>query len=204
MAVKRVDLLNQPKVHRPAEVERAAAELSLANLKRLRAIAHVIMRRYGVDVAGRDYDDLVSEALARTLNGTRSWRKGVDFMHHLTQSMRSIAWRWFEREAEKRAAAAARPWEHQQLAPANDDDAAVAERVIAPQPDVERAAIARERLRKITGAFADDPEAKAVLAGWAIGCKGPEIRRRYGMTEKQLRAAVRRIRRFAQQGIRYD
>ena len=201
MAVKRLDLLNQPKVHSPAEAERAAADLSLADLKRLRAVAHAIMRRYGVDIAGRDYDDLVSEALARTLDRTRSWRQGVDFLHHLTQSMRSIAWKWFEREAEKREAAAARPLEHLELA--NDDDVAVVERVIAPQPDVERAAVARERLQKIVSAFADDPAAKAVLAGWAIGCKGPEIRQRYGMTEKELRAAVRRIRRFAQQGVRH-
>jgi RNA polymerase sigma-70 factor (ECF subfamily) len=51
-------------------------------------------------VTGR-FDDssakeLLHEALVKTLEGTRPWRRGVQFTHHLFGCMRSISHNWFE------------------------------------------------------------------------------------------------------------
>ena len=187
---KRIDVEGLPKIHTEAEVESAVAGLTPADLKRLRAVAGAIFSSHGLDPEERDPDDLVAEAVARTLDRTRGWRKGVDFRHHLIQSMRSVGWTWKERQEDR-----ARIGPTVSLAELKPAAAAVALRAHATDP--ESAAIARDLVRKIERAFAGDRAARAVLAGWASEHKGPEICRRYRLTEKELRAAVRRIRRFA-------
>lgn len=53
-----------------------------------------------VPVRGRlhyaDAEDLLHEALVKTLDGTRRWRHGVTFMQHMVGCMSSIANNWFE------------------------------------------------------------------------------------------------------------
>ncbi len=190
---KRVDLQNRPKIHTDAEVERAVAGLTRADLKRLRAIARTIFSSLSLPAADRGPDDLVSEALARTLNRSRGWRKQVDFLYHLSQSMRSIAWKWREREDEKARAVTTLSLDELP----GGDAAALPDTLTSRSSDPQATTIRRDLLRQIQRAFADDPAARAVLDSWAQGCKGPEIRRRHGLTEKELRAAIRRIRRFA-------
>lgn len=46
--------------------------------------------------------------------------------------------------------------------------------------------------------FAGDEVAAAVIHGMWVQMKGPEIRKRWNLTEKQYAAAVRRIRRLPQ------
>ena len=192
-----LSLKTTPRLHSEAEIEQAAAELSPADLKRLQLVARTVMRYYGLATAVRDHDDLVAEALIRTLGGSRSWRKGVDFVYHLAQAMRSVAWTWFEQEAAQRADAdAVERWESAMLGSADSADSV--DGLLDPEPDAEAACLAREQVERIRRAFADDPAANAVLAGWAIGCKGPEIRQLHGLSDKTFQAAVRRIRRFAQ------
>lgn len=199
MPVKRK--IGGPPVHTPAAVEKAAAGLSRLDRKRLRAAARAILRGFGLHTVVRDDDDLVSEALYRTLSGSRSWRKGVDFTRHLAEAMRSIAWAWREREMEKAEAETGSVdfWDPMAVVSAEEATAELAV-LVAPEPDPEQVAIAKEQVRMLERAFADDRVAREVLAGWAIGYKGPEIRRRCGITERELRAAIRRIRRLAQRG----
>ncbi|MEM7349477.1 MAG: hypothetical protein AAF657_01640 [Acidobacteriota bacterium] len=186
-----------PRLHNQAEIEQAAAELSPADLKRLQLVARTIVRYYGLATAVRDHEDLVAEALTRTLGGSRGWRKGIDFVYHLAQTMRSIAWTWFEQEAAQRTdAGSAERWDTAMLGTA--DSAAAAESLFDPEPDAEAACLAREQLAEIRRAFDDDNAASAILAGWAIGCKGPEIRQLHGLSPRAFQAAVRRIRRLAQ------
>lgn len=191
-----------PPSHSAAEVEQATAGLETVDLKRLRLIARVLVGR-NVDSAGRDDDDLVSEAVLRTLQGTRAWRRGVDFMHHLAETMRSVAWEW-RQQSHRRAEAGLVPLpgarQPETLSAGDDFTPDPVESAVSPDPGAEALAIARDRLRVMVETFADDPTATAVLEGWADGSKGPEIQQRHGMTEKAFRAAVRRIRRFALRG----
>lgn len=186
-----------PPAHTGAEIERATAGLEAADLKRLRAVARVLIGP-NVDSAGRDYDDLVSEAVLRTLQGSRAWCRGVDFLHHLAQAMRSVAFEW-RQQGQRRAEAGLVPLPE---SPSGGDDLGqgLVESAPSLDPGAEARAITRDRLRAMVEAFEDDRAASVVLEGWAAGRKGPEIRRRHGMSEKELRAAMRRIRRFAQLG----
>ncbi len=188
---RRLDIRAQPRIHSDAEVERAVAGLTPADLKRLRAVARAILSRDGLSGADRGPDDLVSEAVTRTLNRSRGWRLQLDFLRHLAQSMRSIAWTWKERFDVATRAGLPVSLENVPLPTTIDES------LLSHEPNPRAAAIARDLVRKIAAQFADDHVASAVLAGWAVGDKGPEIRRRHELTENQLRAAVRRIRRFA-------
>ena len=133
MPVKRK--IGGPPVHSPAAVEKAVAGLSRLDLKRLRAAARAILRSLGLHTKVRDEDDLVSEAVTRTLYGSRSWRKGVDFTRHLAEAMRSIAWTWREREIDNAESVSVDFWEPTAMvseAEAADELAVLA----APEPDV--------------------------------------------------------------------
>src|ERR1700740_2425901 len=82
--------------HDRIEVLAAFRALSEAEMKRLTGYARYRM----VPVRGRlhdaDAEDLFHEALVKTLEGTRPWRRGVPFVHHLLGCMSSITNNWFE------------------------------------------------------------------------------------------------------------
>ena len=83
-----------------AAVSRALAELSEIDLLRLRALAR--LRARGLPL-GIDWSDLLHEALARALDGSRQWPHGVPILVFLTGVMRSVCadvWRRRRREAE--------------------------------------------------------------------------------------------------------
>jgi hypothetical protein len=65
----------------------------------------------------------------------------------------------------------------------------------ARQPGADRALSAKASLDAIWQSFADDPVVCAILEGWKHGVPGPEICRRSKISEKEYRAAVRRLRR---------
>ena len=174
--------------HGADEVRQAAEALTRVDLKRLWAVSRVIIGGYHVDRAGRDYDDLVSEAFLRTLDGSRRWKRGVGFLHHLAEVMRSVACDW--KLQESRAAL----WSRSESA------MSAAANVPNPGPSAESVAETRDELQHLIGAFSDDAPARAVIEGWAVGYKSPEIMERHGMSKKEFQTAVRRVRRFAQRG----
>ena len=141
--------------------------------------------------------------MARTLNGSRSWRQGVDFLYHLTQAMRSIAWTW--REAEDRRAQAgfvASP------PPEQDNDGSEHPMDPAsPLPDIETAYLTSRELARFYRKFRNDRAATVMMIGWRRGYTMKEMAPRYGISTQDLQWAARRIRRFAQktrQGDAHD
>jgi len=82
--------------HDKVEVLAAWGALSEAEIGRLMGFARYRM----IPVTGRlddsDAKELLHEALVKTLEGTRQWRHGVQFTHHLFGCMRSISHNWFE------------------------------------------------------------------------------------------------------------
>ena len=82
--------------HDKAEVLAAFRALSETDMGRLMGYARSRM----VPVRGRlndaDAQDLFHEALVKTLDGTRRWRRGISFTQHLVGCMKSIAHNWFE------------------------------------------------------------------------------------------------------------
>ena len=73
----------------------AIQSLSDADNLRLEKFARFRIRGLGRASAGRDWRDLLGEALAATLDPNhRRWNKSVTFVQHLLGAMRSISTAW--------------------------------------------------------------------------------------------------------------
>ncbi|MEE8523538.1 MAG: hypothetical protein V3T72_06370 [Thermoanaerobaculia bacterium] len=192
-------------VHDDWAVEEAVAALTPADAERLGSAAETWFEVFGIDGAGREPEDLISEAVARTLSGARSWRTDVGFLLHLEIVMRSIASSWRkslvrERSSGRRQVRTAELPPRGQRSQTADAGrfSDTLEQIPGDEPDAETRLLAADGVERIAGHFAGDPAASAVLAGWFEGLKGPEIQTRSAMTKKQFVAAALRIRRFAQ------
>lgn len=142
-------------------------------------------------VAGTDYepDDLISEAIVRALDGTRSCPRGVDPMAFLYNAMKSIASAAWE-------ARSSRPRITSMDAPGGEKIAALirapgrsAEEKLAAEEDSER------RLDAVMALFNDDPDALCVVMGDLDELKAEEIRAACGLNEKAYPTVRKRIRR---------
>ena len=75
--------------HSPSEVREAVKNLTDEDFKRLMAFAlgYCSRRACGAAISP---DDLLQKAITRTLSpGERNWKKGVPFLQHIDQAMRS-------------------------------------------------------------------------------------------------------------------
>lgn len=167
-----------------AEVIEALEGLSREDQFRLRQLA--LLRSSALVVM--DWEDLLSEAVKRALEGTRLWPKGVPFLAFMAQTMRSIA-------SEERREAAANltvaegdlAWDAANTSPL----AELSSTDIHPAREVE----AKQLLRSIERLFKDDPSALAVLHGFAMGSSPEEIQADSDLTPTQYASTQRRIRR---------
>ena len=166
------------------EVDRAITALTTADLLRLRKFSEgrVCLSR-GTD--HRTWEDLLQEALRKTLEGDRHWNKRVSFCAHLVGVMRSITRRrkgdinlWcdiFEYDAEGQ--------EHCLL------DTETSREMAADQ-----LLIAGETSDRISETFNDNPITLFVARGLSEGLTKKEIMKEGGLSENEYRAAVKRIR----------
>ena len=183
------------------EIERAWADLGTGG-RLLMAGAKALMRGFGLDPVRHNYKDLLYTALAKTLAGDRSWQEGVDFDHHLRQTMRSIGSGWKKR-AVKEARAGVREVRFSELWPpgakvdAKDLPESLQAALASPTPDPEAVLITRERIAAVLRACADDRPARQVIGCWARGLDGPEIQQRLRMSGRRYVTTVQRIRRIA-------
>jgi RNA polymerase sigma-70 factor (ECF subfamily) len=164
-----------------ADVSRALGALSEIDLLRLRALAR--LRARGLP-PGIDWSDLLNEALARALDGSRQWPQGVPFLVFLAGVMRSICdevWRRRRREAALIAFGAS----------AETD----ARDVACPAADQERVLAACEAVAAIYRLFAGDRVALLIISGLANGKSADDIRVLHGLSPVEYDSARRRMRR---------
>ena len=155
------------------------------DLLRLKVIARLHGRSLPPDIS---WADLLQEALARVLDGSRAIPPDVPAVAFLAGVMRSIkAEHWRRR---RRAT-------QQQPVLANDYQVVAAETAEAcdPQPDPERWLIAAQQLEAIGLLFAHDPVALQIIAGLGDGLTAEEIRRALGMSKTDYDSARKRMRR---------
>jgi RNA polymerase sigma-70 factor (ECF subfamily) len=164
-----------------ADVARAIHALSDADLVRLKALARLWTRGLP-GVLG--WSDVLHEAIARALDGSRKWPPGVPILAYLSGIMRRICidqWRRERRESlliVRGGAATDRG--------AVDEDTA---------RDPERMLAAAQSLAAINRLFADDPAALKIIAGLAEGLTPTEICERYAMSGRAYDTARKRMRR---------
>ena len=164
-----------------AAVSRALAALSDLDLVRLRALARLRARALPTGV---DWSDLLNEALARALDGSRQWPPGVPFLVFLAGVMRSVCndiWRRRRREAALIAFGTA--------AEADGRD------VACPAADQERVLAACEAVAAIYRLFAGDSVALRIISGLANGQSAEDIRVLNGLSPVEYDSARRRMRR---------
>ena len=168
------------------DMARALARLSEVDLLRLKAIARLRVR--GLP-GGIGWSDLLNEAFARALDGTRRPPAGLGTVAFLAGIMRSIAnehWRRLRREAGMFVSA---------------DEEGTAD----PAPDPERSAAAVQALATLDLVFAGDPQATRILAGLGAGLTAREIQTAYSLTEVEYDSARKRMRRLLlRQGIKWS
>jgi hypothetical protein len=158
-------------------IETAIESLSDADWVRLRQVARILAWK----VAPTDGEELLFEALERTLDDRRRWNQAaVEFVGHLIGVMRSIA----SHEAARRG------FDTVGLTSSMD--------LIAPE-NPERSFSAEQQIRRLRAYFGerDDQQALQVLDAMEIGCDGATIRAELDLTQTQLETILRRIRRSA-------
>lgn len=178
------------------EVDRAIEALTSSELLRLRLFADFRVRGLGRAARGRTGEDLLGEALLRTLIGTeaigkgRHWNKDVDFVRHLSGAMRSISTCWKRQFEEKETYLMSELL----ILDAEGQTHSLLDNVASGHTQADQHLIAQEEEYRVLTRFKGDPHATQVLQGLLDGLKKSEIISRWGFDEKKYTAAVKRIR----------
>jgi CheY-like chemotaxis protein len=178
------------------EVDRAIKALTSSDWLRLQRFAKIKILGLGRAARGGDWEDLLEEALYRTLIGAedpqngRHWNKKVTFVQHLSGAIRSIAHVWKRQFRENNIYRVSELVMHnadgQQHSPL---DNVASEHVPADQRLIEK-----DEEDQIFTIFKDDPEAAQLLLGLRDGLKKNQIMSKCGFDEKKYAATLRRIR----------
>ena len=186
------------------EVEAAIAALSDVHRKNLRDAAAAHVWRFRLDRAEHNADDLLAEAITRTLEGRRRKRRPVVLAAHLIKTMESIASDWRRRAATRARSGflVVRQSEYRRRLEQGGDFVDILRNAPSQEPDVERAMIAREEARAFLRHFVGDRAAILVATGKMWKMKGPQICLRFNLTPAEFAAAVKRIDRYAKRLLR--
>lgn len=145
------------------------------NLLRLKVSARILARGLAPDIY---WWDLLQEAFARVLNGTRRRPPDVPIDVFMTGVMRSI-----------RAEYRRRQWQLR-LAMSRGVDSE-----LDTSADPERSVVAQQELEALGELFADDPIVTHIMTGLGDGLSAEEIRIKYGLTNTEYDSARKRMRR---------
>jgi RNA polymerase sigma-70 factor (ECF subfamily) len=179
-------LLDVQPITTPAETAMALKLVSEVDLLRLKTIARVHARGLPPDVG---WADLLQEAFARVLNGTRRQPEGLSVVMFLAGVMRSLKsehWRRAIRESRY-----GQTFRDEQSAVDDAQDTQFSNS--APGP--ERSLSALQELAAIDRLFVDDPIALQIIAGLAEGDSAEQIRDGADIAKIDYASARKRIRR---------
>lgn len=178
------------------EVHRAINALTRSELLRLQRIAKFRIRGIGRAARGRDWEDLLEEAVYRTLIGAkdaqngRHWNRRVSFAQHLKGAVWGIADYWKKQFKDERTYLVSELLTHD----AEGHDYSLIENVPSTEVPADQHLIDKDEKERILVLFEDDREALLLLQGLIDGLKKTEIMSRHGLDEKKYAAALRRIR----------
>lgn len=161
------------------EVAIAFAALGQADYARLGQMARLRAR----GLRGVDWQDLLHEAVQRSLDGTRRWPTKIPFLVFLRETIRSLASEAWRVQARER---------HLGMNEDGEDEAsAIPDDGAGP----ERNAIARDLAARLRALFAGDSVALGILDGVALGEAPGETEARLSISHIDYESTRRRIRR---------
>lgn len=170
-------------VGRVADVAAAIDALSDIELVRLKALARLWSRDLP---GGLGWSDILHEAIARVLDGSRSWPSDVPILAFLSGIMRSICNDHWRRARLEQRLLVSRDDPDQRSWPSEGSDEV---------PDPERVLAAAQTLANVYRLFEDDPLALKIIAGMADGLAAREICKVNGISELDYDTTRRRMRR---------
>lgn len=183
-----------------SEIESAINALSEADLIRLEKYAYYRLASIGRASAGNSLDDILQEAVARTLGGDRKWNpESVPFSRFLEGVVKSICSELAERltfvkneepmfESELvgvQAVSSSNPYQWASSA----------------NPGPERLTEAKDSVDAIKRAFVDDPIVLELISGLEEGFTGPDIKTVLGISQTELETLMRRLQRRSKKAL---
>lgn len=185
----------------PRDVPKTPAAQALAlnlvtamDLLRLKSVARLYARGLPPEVG---WADLLQEAFARVLDGSRKCPEGLPRVPFLAGVMRSIR---AEHCRRARRHAAHLPQMLAELDPGGDITGGERD----PAPDLERSLMAMELLTEIYRLFTDDPRSLQIIEGLFEGLSPDQIRAKHEMTKTDYDSTRRRMRRtLLREGLRW-
>ena len=179
------------------EVLTAITLLNSAELKKLRLVAWLHCRHFGIPSGHMEPEDLLHEAIRRTLSLDKKWRKGVGIIHHLGRAMENIAGHEVPRMTRRVDVPGSQA--NNPESDGNDDPLDSLQSPSNPDGTVFAQVEAREKLRALDQIFNDDKAALRVLICRAAGQEGREIQNSLKLTDNEYEAISRRILRKTKQ-----
>lgn len=174
------------------EIVAAIQCLSEADNIRLEKFGRFRIRGLGRASAGRDWRDLLGEALTATLDiNRRRWNKSVTFVQHLLGAMRSISTSWknsFDPDEAHLESDLIRT-------DSEGNESSVFAGIRSTDPDGERIVTAKQEVEEIERLFQDDSIALDIIGGWRSEMTGPDIQEALGISQTEYETRVRRMRR---------
>ena len=203
MADKSRRRIPSEKAATPSEVYAAKESLSAVERYRLKSFAAYRIRGLGRAAHSRTYKDLLGEAYVSTIAGAdghetgRRWEKNrVSFSAHILGAMRSISSHWLETYQ-----TSAQDLERLDCEVSFEDEEGILVSPITnaadPSSNPFRSLAAKEVLEALDKYFEGDDDARLVIEAKKEGWTVPEIVSRLGLSEKNVHAALQRIRYYA-------
>lgn len=178
----------------PAAQALALKLVTEMDLLRLKSVARLYARGLPPEIG---WTDLLQEAFARVLDGSRKCPQDLPMVAFLAGVMRSIRTQHHRRA---RRVAARLPKMLADLDLAGDPAGEAGD----PAPDPERSLIAMELLAGIYRLFAQDPRALQIMEGLSEGSSPEQIRTRYDMSKTDYDSTRKRMRRaLLREGLRW-
>lgn len=144
--------------------------------------------------------ELLSEAIARILQGTRPWKKSVDFTAFICEVMRSVASEYLEKFKTRRKHGIR--YENEQLRDDDDEarklnDAIQQAPCSTPNPEqlLDREQQAKRERETLEELFGDDDTASIIVMAWGDGYRKAQILEEFGITPTEYESAAKKIRR---------
>ncbi len=181
-----------------AEIRDAIGNLSEAQLLRIRRFTQLRLGKLGRRAEGQTIEDVMHEAIRRTLEGPRHWyrAKVPDFDHYLVGVIKSIT-------SQRRGQRFSSDYEYPEAelivqSPEGGEKNPLAD-TPTDDPNPEEISAAKEALDRVLAMFEGEEHNLHLLIidGWREGLTGPEIQEILGITQKEFETAARYIRRNA-------
>jgi hypothetical protein len=165
------------------EVENAIKALSSPELGKLMLIANHFCRSRGLLNCTLEPEELLSEAICRTLTGKKKWRRGLSILKHLDRAMENISGHALERA-------------NRETAPIDKEEEVLSIEEVAIAKDSVAAEVqVNETYNIIRSAFEHDSQAWEILKLRMKEIPADEIRKTRHLSDCEYETVAKRIRR---------